>query len=146
MLSDDALRRESLGVGDRAVGLHGCDDLASMTSAPGPPDGLGADPSSPHSGWPHRAPRALEYRHCNKVNATWRRASVTAFSVGRSRPDGRLAYPRHWAGWVKFSYPFRFAGPPAVSVPCGVDTTGLTVDCRSLAAALTAPPYCNYWQ
>jgi aspartyl-tRNA(Asn)/glutamyl-tRNA(Gln) amidotransferase subunit A len=81
-------------------------------------------------------------------------ASVTAFSLGRQRPEHWPQHSWDWLAWAEFSYPFNLAHGPAISVPCGLTAKGLPVGLqiagprngdalvlRSARSFLTARPF-----
>jgi aspartyl-tRNA(Asn)/glutamyl-tRNA(Gln) amidotransferase subunit A len=61
-------------------------------------------------------------------------ASVTAFPVGRQRPEHWPHHEWDWLAWAEFSYPFNLSHCPAISVPCGLTSEGLPVGLQIAAA------------
>jgi aspartyl-tRNA(Asn)/glutamyl-tRNA(Gln) amidotransferase subunit A len=61
-------------------------------------------------------------------------ASVTAFPVGRQRPEHWPHHEWDWLAWAEFSYPFNLSHCPAISVPCGLTSEGLPVGLQIVAA------------
>jgi len=50
---------------------------------------------------------------------------ITAFKSGREVPED---WPStRWPTWTPFSFPFNMTGQPALSVPCGFDSSGLPI-------------------
>ena len=59
--------------------------------------------------------------------------AVSPFAVGRpglNEIEGRRVSP---LGWMPFAFPFNLTGHPAVSVPCGLDPSGLPVGLQIVA-------------
>jgi aspartyl-tRNA(Asn)/glutamyl-tRNA(Gln) amidotransferase subunit A len=51
--------------------------------------------------------------------------AVEPFEAGRLSPPG---YDQHdWLSWSPFAYPFNVTGQPALTIPCGLTTSGLPV-------------------
>ncbi len=50
---------------------------------------------------------------------------LTAFTAGREVPED---WPHtRWPSWTPFTYPFNMTGQPALSVPCGFDSSNLPI-------------------
>lgn len=57
---------------------------------------------------------------------------ITAFKTGREVPED---WPHtRWPTWTPFTYPFNMTGQPALSVPCGFDSTGLPIGLQLVGA------------
>jgi aspartyl-tRNA(Asn)/glutamyl-tRNA(Gln) amidotransferase subunit A len=53
--------------------------------------------------------------------------STAAFPAHLLQPEGWPQHPWDWLSWAEFSYPFNWAGNPAVSAPCGFTADGRPV-------------------
>jgi len=60
-------------------------------------------------------------------------ASTTAFPAELLQPEHWPQHPWDGLSWAPFSYPFNWAGNPAVSVPCGFTEVGLPVGLQIVA-------------
>ncbi len=57
---------------------------------------------------------------------------IPAFEAGHEVPRG---WPgRRWLNWTPFTYPFNLTQQPAISVPCGMTTTGLPIGLQLVGA------------
>ncbi len=57
---------------------------------------------------------------------------LPAFEAGHEVPQG---WPgRRWQTWTPFTYPFNLTQQPAISVPCGMTTTGLPIGLQLVGA------------
>jgi aspartyl-tRNA(Asn)/glutamyl-tRNA(Gln) amidotransferase subunit A len=57
---------------------------------------------------------------------------LPAFEAGHEVPQG---WPeRRWQTWTPFSYPFNLTQQPAISVPCGMTTSGLPIGLQLVGA------------
>lgn len=57
---------------------------------------------------------------------------IPAFEAGREVPNG---WPgRRWMTWTPFTYPFNLTQQPAISVPCGMTTSGLPIGLQLVSA------------
>ncbi len=60
-------------------------------------------------------------------------ASTAAFPAELLQPEHWPQHPWDGLSWAQFSYPFNWAGNPAVSVPCGFTPSGLPVGMQIVA-------------
>lgn len=81
------------------------------------------------------AMREQRFAYCQSIHeffADWDflvtpAASTVAFPADRLQPAHWPEHPWDGLAWAQFSYPFNWAGNPAVSVPCGFTPGGLPV-------------------
>ncbi|WGW11353.1 amidase [Saxibacter everestensis] len=57
---------------------------------------------------------------------------IPAFEIGEEVPVG--SGMKRWTDWTPFSYPFNLTQQPAISVPCGLTSTGLPIGLQLVAA------------
>ncbi|MBO0795080.1 MAG: amidase, partial [Ktedonobacteraceae bacterium] len=57
---------------------------------------------------------------------------IPAFEAGREAPQGWRK--DRWSTWTPFTYPFNLTQQPAISVPCGMTTTGLPIGLQLVGA------------
>ena len=59
--------------------------------------------------------------------------AVEPFQVGRLSPPG---YDQDdWLSWSPFAYPFNVTGQPALTIPCGLTSSGLPVGLQIVGGA-----------
>ncbi|UZJ45541.1 amidase [Marinimicrobium sp. C6131] len=57
---------------------------------------------------------------------------ITAFKTGREVPED---WPNtRWPTWTPFTYPFNMTGQPAITVPCGFDSSGMPIGLQLVGA------------